>query len=151
MAKELNEDTGFKVSIKTLGGIGVAIATVVSMWFALQADIQEAKELQEELALTVKEDDIKWLYNSQPTSPGCLNEVTSLGVVIINDFMKQLPENIRNKIKGVKDEGEFIKTKILTLDEARVNIKDMKFHATIGLIETKIRNNDKDLIKLKFR
>jgi len=45
MAKELNEDTGFKVSIKTLFGIGVAIATVVGMWFALQADIQEAKEL----------------------------------------------------------------------------------------------------------
>ena len=45
MAKELNEDTGFKVSIKTLVGIGVAIATVVGMWFALQADIQEAKDL----------------------------------------------------------------------------------------------------------
>jgi hypothetical protein len=45
MAKELNEDTGFQVSIKTLAGIGAAIATVVSMWFALQADIVEAKEL----------------------------------------------------------------------------------------------------------
>ena len=45
MATELNEDTGFKVSIKTLIGIGFAIATVVGMWFALQADIQEAKEL----------------------------------------------------------------------------------------------------------
>ena len=45
MAKELNEDTGFTVSIKTLAGIGAAIATVVSMWFALQADIAEAKEL----------------------------------------------------------------------------------------------------------
>ena len=45
MAKELNEDTGFKVSIKTLIGIAFAIATIVGMWFALQADIQEAKEL----------------------------------------------------------------------------------------------------------
>ena len=45
MAKELNEDTGFKVSIKTLIGIAFAIATVVVMWFALQADIEEAKEL----------------------------------------------------------------------------------------------------------
>ena len=43
--KELNEDTGFKISIKTLIGIAFAIATVVGMWFALQADIQEAKEL----------------------------------------------------------------------------------------------------------
>jgi hypothetical protein len=45
MSKELNEDTGFRVSIKTLMGIAFAIATIVGMWFALQADIQEAKEL----------------------------------------------------------------------------------------------------------
>ena len=45
MAKELNEDTGFVLSIKTLVGIGFAIATIVGMWFTLQADIAEAKEL----------------------------------------------------------------------------------------------------------
>ena len=45
MAKELNEDTGFKVSIKTLGGIAVGLGTIISMWFVLQADIAEAKEL----------------------------------------------------------------------------------------------------------
>ena len=45
MAKELNEDTGFKISIKTLIGIGFAMATIISMWFMLQADIEEAKEL----------------------------------------------------------------------------------------------------------
>jgi len=45
MEKELNEDSGFKVSIKTLVGIGAAMATVISMWFMLQADIAEAREL----------------------------------------------------------------------------------------------------------
>ena len=45
MAKELNEETGFKISIKTLVGIGFGMATVISMWFMLQADIAEAKEL----------------------------------------------------------------------------------------------------------
>ena len=45
MAKELSENTSFNVSIQTLLGIGFAITTVVGMWFALQADIQEAKEL----------------------------------------------------------------------------------------------------------
>ena len=45
MAKELNEDTSFKVSLKTLGGIAVLIFTLVGMWFTLQADIAEAKEL----------------------------------------------------------------------------------------------------------
>jgi|TARA_R110000823_G_scaffold308206_1_gene431670 hypothetical protein len=47
MAKELNEDTGFTVSIKTLLGIGAAMATVISMWFILQADIAEARTLPE--------------------------------------------------------------------------------------------------------
>ena len=45
MANELNEDTGFKVSIKTLIAIGFSMATIIGMWFALQADIEEAKEL----------------------------------------------------------------------------------------------------------
>ena len=45
MAKELNEDTSFKLSIKTMIGIGFAMATLISMWFMLQADIAEAKEL----------------------------------------------------------------------------------------------------------
>jgi len=45
MAKELNEDTGFVLSIKTMIGLGFAIATLIGMWFTLQADIAEAKEL----------------------------------------------------------------------------------------------------------
>ena len=45
MAKELNENTSFKVSVQTLIAIGFGMATVIGMWFALQADISEAKEL----------------------------------------------------------------------------------------------------------
>ena len=45
MAKELNEDTGFVLSIKTMIAVGFAMATLISMWFMLQADIAEAKEL----------------------------------------------------------------------------------------------------------
>ena len=45
MARELNEDTGFKVSLKTLGAIAFFIFTIVGLWFTLQADIAEAKEL----------------------------------------------------------------------------------------------------------
>jgi hypothetical protein len=43
--KELSEESQFSISIKSLIGIAVAISTVVGMWFALQADIEEAKEL----------------------------------------------------------------------------------------------------------
>jgi hypothetical protein len=45
MSKELNEDTTFKLSLKTLAGIAALIFTFVSMWFVLQADIAEAKTL----------------------------------------------------------------------------------------------------------
>ena len=45
MTKELNEETSFKISIKTLAGIAALIFTLVGMWFTLQAEIQEAKEL----------------------------------------------------------------------------------------------------------
>ena len=57
--RELSEDTGmgidvdgdgkadFSISLKTIGMVLVGIATVIGMWFTLQADIQEAKELPE--------------------------------------------------------------------------------------------------------
>tara|TARA_R110002033_G_scaffold45907_3_gene90120 strand:- start:2101 stop:2415 length:315 start_codon:yes stop_codon:yes gene_type:complete len=45
MAKELSEDTAVKLSLKTLGGIAALISILVGMWFTLQADIAEAKEL----------------------------------------------------------------------------------------------------------
>tara|TARA_R110000824_G_scaffold279433_1_gene467660 strand:- start:9907 stop:10197 length:291 start_codon:yes stop_codon:yes gene_type:complete len=43
--REISEHSKFEVSLKTLGGIGVLIATLVGMWFTLQADIDEAKLL----------------------------------------------------------------------------------------------------------
>ena len=45
MAKELNEDTSFKISAKTLIAIGAGLSALIGMWFTLQADIAEAKEL----------------------------------------------------------------------------------------------------------
>ena len=43
MSKELNEDTSFKISVKTLIAIGLGLSTLIGMWFTLQADIAEAK------------------------------------------------------------------------------------------------------------
>ena len=45
MAKELNEDTTFKMSIKTMGMIAAGIAVVIGGWYSLMQEIQEAKEL----------------------------------------------------------------------------------------------------------
>ena len=43
----------FAFDIKTIGGILVLISTIIGMWFALQADIEEAKKLPEpEISIT---------------------------------------------------------------------------------------------------
>ena len=88
MAKELNEDTSFKVSVKTLIGIGFAIATVVGMWVALQADIAEAKELP------------------APPDP----EVTRMEF----DMKDQM---IRNTIMGTQEDVKEIKEDIKRIEE----------------------------------
>ena len=49
MSKELSEESKLQISLKTLGGIAFLIATLVGMWFTLQADIAEAKELPKPL------------------------------------------------------------------------------------------------------
>ena len=45
MAKQIGEDTKVTLDLKTLGMIGAGIISLAGMWFALQADIKEAKEL----------------------------------------------------------------------------------------------------------
>ncbi len=45
MAKQIGENTKVTLDLKTIGMIAVGIASLVGMWFAIQADIQEAKEL----------------------------------------------------------------------------------------------------------
>jgi hypothetical protein len=45
MAKQIGEETKITLDLKTIGMILVGVATIVGMWFALQADIEEAKEL----------------------------------------------------------------------------------------------------------
>ena len=42
---EFGEDTVLGLSVKTLIAMAVTLTSVVGMWFALQADIDEAKEL----------------------------------------------------------------------------------------------------------
>ena len=49
MAKQICEDTKVTLALKTIG-MGVAgLAALIGMWFTLQADIAEAKELPEPL------------------------------------------------------------------------------------------------------
>ena len=45
MAQQIGEDTKVTLDLKTLGMVAAGIGTIVGMWFALLADIAEAKEL----------------------------------------------------------------------------------------------------------
>jgi|TARA_R100000084_G_C4646499_1_gene147053 hypothetical protein len=90
MAKELNEDTSFKVSIKTLIGIGFAIATVIGMWFALQADIEEAKELP----IPPKPDVTRMEFDMKDKNIRLTIQNTADDVEEIKDDIKRIEEKI---------------------------------------------------------
>ena len=45
MAQQIGEDTKITLDLKTIGMATAGVGTIVAMWFALQADIAEAKEL----------------------------------------------------------------------------------------------------------
>ena len=90
MAKELNEDTGFTVSIKTLLGIGAGMATVISMWFILQADIEEAKLLPE------------------PPSP----EITRMEFDMKDQLVRQTIMTTQEDVKEIKIQLEKLNDKI---------------------------------------
>jgi hypothetical protein len=45
MAQKIDEGTQITLDLKTIGILLFFVATVVGMWFTLQADINEAKEL----------------------------------------------------------------------------------------------------------
>jgi len=90
MAKQLNEDTSFQISIKTLGGIAALIATLVGMWFTLQADIAEAKEL--------------------PTPPS--PEVTRMEFDMKDQMIRQTIMTTQEDVKEIKKSIEKIEEKL---------------------------------------
>ena len=45
MAKQISEGTQITLDLKTIGILLFTLATVIGMWFTLQADIEEAKGL----------------------------------------------------------------------------------------------------------
>jgi len=90
MAKELNEDTSFQISIKTLAGIAVGIATIVGMWFALQADITEAKALP------------------LPPDP----EITRMEYDMKDQLIRQTIMSTQEDVKEIKDQMIRIEDKI---------------------------------------
>ena len=90
MAKELNENTSFKVSIQTLIGIGFAMATLIGMWFTLQSDIEEAKQLPE------------------PAKP----EITRMEFDMKDQLVRQTIMTTQSDVKEIKEDFKRLEEKI---------------------------------------
>ena len=88
--KELNEETTLKLSLKTLGGIAFLIATLIGMWFTLQADIAEAKELPE------------------PPDP----EVTRMEYDMKDQLIRQTIMTTQDDVKEIKEDMKRIEEKL---------------------------------------
>ena len=94
MAKELNEDSTFKVSVKSLVGIGIGMATLIGMYFTLQADIAEAKTLP------------------VPPPP----EVTRMEFDMKDQMIRQTILTTQEDVKEIKEQILRIETKIDSLN-----------------------------------
>jgi len=104
MAKELNEDTSFKLSIKTMGMIAVGIATLVAGWYSLMAEIQEAKELPPVIEVEVIK---KEILNELPDV-----EITRMEFDMKDQMIRQSIITTQSDIEEIKEALEKIEDKI---------------------------------------
>jgi peptidoglycan hydrolase CwlO-like protein len=107
MSKELSPDTKFTLSIQTMIGAGMGIASLVGMWYMLQADIQEAKELPVPLSLFDEEYPSKAEgYNWSPSYEQYKQQVGNL---------QENQDDIYDIIEGMQDEIKELNKQITNL------------------------------------
>jgi len=102
MAKELNEDTTFKMSIKTMGMVAAGIAVVVGGWYSLMQEIQEAKELPPVIEVEVIKKEI-------------LEEIPDAEITRMEFDMKD--QMIRNTIMNTQQDVEEIKKTLEKIED----------------------------------
>ena len=88
--KEISEESKFEVSLKSLGGLAVLIFAFVGMWFTLQADIAEAKELP------------------IPPDP----EVTKMEFDMKDKMIRATIMTTQEDVKEIKDDIKYLRDKI---------------------------------------
>ena len=88
--KEISQDSRFELSLKTLGGISVLIATLVGMWFTLKADISLAKELP------------------LPLEP----EVTKMEFDMKDQMIRQTIMTTQEDVTEIKEDMKYLRNKI---------------------------------------
>ena len=87
MTKELNENTTFKLSIKTIIGLVIGISTLMAMWFTLKAEIDVAKTLPEP-------------------------EITKIEYELKDELIRNTIMNTQDDVEEIKDDIKLIKEKL---------------------------------------
>ena len=96
---EVGKDSKFTFSLETLISISVTIFMIVGLWFNLQADIQEAKEL--------------------PEPPVSRTEYDLKDQMIRNSIM-----NTEDKVEALEDKVDDIKEDTRSINETLLNMNN---------------------------
>jgi len=100
MVKFVNENTGFKLSIKTLIAIGIGMATIISMWFMLKADIDEARDLPKN----------EWNPEWEEKLP--VPDISRIEFDMKDELIRQAIMNTLEDIKEIKEDLKRMEDKI---------------------------------------
>jgi len=104
MAKELNEDTTFKMSIKTMGMIGAGMVVLIGGWYSLMQEIQEAKEQPVPVDVTIiKEEILKEIPEA---------EITRMEFDMKDQMIRQTIMTTQEDIIEIKETLEKIEDKL---------------------------------------
>ena len=104
MAKELNEETSFKMSIKTMGMIAAGIFVVVGGWYSLMQEIQEAKEQPVQVDVNILKEEI---LNEIPEA-----EISRMEFDMKDKLVRQTIMSTQEDVKEIKDDLDNIERKI---------------------------------------
>jgi hypothetical protein len=104
MAKELNEDTTFKMSVKTMGMIAAGIAVIVGGWYSLMQEIQEAKEQPVQIDVNILKDEI---LEAIPEA-----EITRMEFDMKDQMIRQTIMTTQSDVEEMKKTLEKIEDKI---------------------------------------
>ena len=107
MGKELSPDTKFTLSIQTMIGAAMGIASLVGMWYVLQSDIQEAKELPT----------LESLYESEyPSKPQGYNHPASYEQYKSQvGALQENQDEIYETVEELQEEIEKLKQQVINL------------------------------------
>jgi|TARA_R110000823_G_scaffold2382_1_gene9613 cell division protein FtsB len=116
VSKEISEEkilgSKFTLSLQTMIAAGTGLASLIGMWYALQADIQEAKELPVPLSLFSQEYPSKGIsdYNWSPSYEQYKQQISQLQND--NDEIFETIEELQQEISILKQQVIDLRIKV---------------------------------------